>query len=105
MELSIYALFCMVAIFFTYLAYSKNVDQTDINKFLAGLIWFALAFNTFVISYYISNGSVSSYTAITKNSEYWQILTALIYGFIGFSIWIQLALDRMKDKEDKISFM
>ena len=105
MELSIYALFCMVAIFFTYLAYSKNVDQTDFNKFLAGVIWMALALNTFVISYYIPNGSVSSYTPITKNSEYWQIITALIYGFIGFSIWIQLALDRLSNKEKEINFM
>jgi len=93
MELTLYILLYATALFFTYLTYSKNTDKTVFNKFLCGLIWFALALNTFQITYFIPNGSTSSYTVITKNSEFYQILTALLYGMIGFSTWIQTWMD------------
>ena len=100
MELAVYQLLTAVTIFFTYLSYSRLVDQTDLNKVLSGLLWIVLALNTFVIHYYLPNGSVSSYTPITKNSEYWQTLLALVYGVIGFSIWIQLAIDRGSERRE-----
>ena len=87
MELTLYLVLAGVTLFFTYLSFSKTADQTIINQFIAGLLWFALSFNSLVIHYFIPNGSTSSYTAITKNSEYYQILLAVLYGAIGFLMW------------------
>ena len=105
MELVVYSLLTLVTISFTYFSFSKNIDQTDFNKALCGLFWLALAFNTLVIHYYIPNGSASSYTPITKNSEYWQVILCLVYGITGFSMWLQLAMDRLSDKDGDIKFM
>jgi len=101
MELTLLILLQISALLFTYLSFSKNADQTYMNKLLCGLLWFTLAFNSLVIHYYIPNGSISSYTPITDNSEYWQKILALIYGMIGFGIWIQTFIDYSTDKEVK----
>ena len=97
MELTLYLLLAGVAFFLTYLSYSKDADQTDINKMLAGTAWFALGLLSFSIRYYIPNGSVSSYTQITDVSEYWQLISGLFYSIIGIAIWYQLSLDRVVD--------
>jgi hypothetical protein len=98
MDYNIYYLLTVVCLFYTYLSFSKNADQTDINKVLAGLLWIFLAFNTLVISFIVSDGSPSGFSIITRNSTYWQNLTAVMYGVIGVSIWIHLVLDRMMNK-------
>lgn len=94
MELTLYVLLTWVSVFFTYLAYSKNIDQTDMNKLLAGILWLVTAANSLVIRYYIPNGSESSYTAITDNSNYWQIFLAVVYMFLGLSIFYQMIVDK-----------
>ena len=80
--------------FFTYLAFSKNADQTVINTGLAGALWIITGANSLVLLWFIPLSN--DYASITKNSEWWQIQLALIFGLIGFSILIQLAMDQFR---------
>jgi hypothetical protein len=98
MEFGFYSLVLLVTLFFTYISFSKNSDQTDINKVMAGLLWFLLAGNTFVLTWYIGNSP--TLVVYTKNSTYWQTVTAFVYGMIGVSIWVQLVLDRLLRKTE-----
>lgn len=100
MELTLYLLLVWVSVFWTYLVYSKNIDQTHINKFIAGLLWMFTGFNSLVIHYYIPNGSVSSYTSITDNSNYWQIELMLVFCILGLSMWYQIIVDQFFNKEE-----
>lgn len=99
MEVGIFILVTVAAMFFTYLSFGKTVDQTVINQALAGALWAIASGNSLVLNYYIPNGSTSSYTAITKNGEYWQIILCVAFGLISAGIFIQLALDRVVDQK------
>jgi hypothetical protein len=98
MEITLYILLTLVSCFYTYLSFSKTVDQTDWNKTMAGLCWFCAGVNSLVIRYYIPNSS--GLTKMTDNGNYWNIMLGVLFTCIGISIWLQMVLDRMTEKQE-----
>lgn len=98
MEVGIFILVVVVAMFFTYLSFSKTVDQTEINQALAGALWAIASGNVLVIRYFLANDTPSGFTELVKNSTYWQIILCVAFGMVSFGIFYQLAMDRRFDK-------
>ena len=85
MEITLFYLLTAVTIFYTYLAFSKQIDQTVINTGLAGALWIITGANSLVLLWFIPLSN--DYASITKISEWWQIQLAFIFALNKSSIF------------------
>ena len=87
MEITLFILLTVVAMFFTYINYSSNHEHTAFLHYMSGVLWIALALNVLVINYYITTGGID-YVDKTANSTWYQLELAVLYGIIGFGILV-----------------
>lgn len=96
MEITLFCLVVVAAMFFTYLSFARTVDQTEINQGLAAALWAVAAGNSFVLKWFIP--SDTSYTELTKNSEYYQVILGVVFAMVSLGLLVQLGLDRSMSK-------
>jgi hypothetical protein len=98
MEITLYIMLMAVTLFFTYINYSSNHEHTPFLHYMTGVLWIALALNVLVVLWFIP--TQNDYIPLTKNSEWYQLELAVLYGIIGIGILISEQVTSMGNGED-----